>query len=258
MKLLKKLCLFMAGSPLASAFFTVFIPGAFWLIYFNFFCQSSGKDVAYYQENVAFGIIIGLILFVILAVVNIKVIRPRITLVDLKENELALIHYPAPRNEVEICRKSLWGRYLKTIIRFPSNWVAVVKKGDENYFHAGITIIINSNVRLFISVTFNFVFSGPFEAEDLYFKFMNGRISDDVDVDKFMVETFSDLNLSGDTYLKMSQDARSYYSKNLSKRDFIDCISHTIKFPKLFSNVAATGLTIEKVKFNYSTLIEED
>lgn len=257
MKLLKKLFLFMATSPFVSAFFTVFVPGIFLVIYFNFYCQSSGKDVTYYQQNCAFGLIIGFIIFAVLALINFKVIGPRITMADVKENELVLIIYPAPGNEIKIYKKPLWGRYLKTVIRFPANWVAEVKKGDENYYHTGINIIIKSDVRLFISLTFNFIFSGPFKAEDLYFKFMDGRILDEVDVDKFIVEDISNLNLSGETYAEMIEYAKSYYCGKMTKNQLITCILGTIKAPKLFFNVATIGLTVKKVKFNNSTLIEE-
>lgn len=258
MKLLKKFYLFIVWAPMSAAFFIVFIPSAFALLQFVIYCEKTDKENSYFRDHFFLGLIIAITLFVLLAFINYMVIKSKITKVSVKVNELTLIHYPAPGNEVEIARRSVWGKYLKSIIKFPLNWGVNLHKGDENSFYMLITIIVNSEVRLFIPVTLNFIFSGPFKANDLRLKLMNGYIHDEVDVDKFITEKFNSLNLSGETFSKMTQDAKSYYNKNMSKREFIDCMQHNIKFPKLFSNVASTGVTIGKPRFNYSTLLNTE
>lgn len=256
MKLMKKYFLFVADVPVGGAFFTVFIPGILAIFFYLIYCINIGLPVANYEEAFLQGAITCVVLFILLAIVNTVVAKTKITAFKSKTNELSLFHLPG--DKVEILNHSKWGKYPVTSIKFPVNWGVELKKGDENSFYMLITIIVNSEVRLFVPVTLNFIFSGPFEANDLRLKLMDDRILDEVNIDKFITEKFNSLNLSGEVFSKMTQDAKSYYNKNMSKREFIDCMQHNIKFPKLFSNVAATGVNIGKPRFNYSTLLNTE
>ena len=240
------------------AWFEAFVPTAIGLLSFIIFCENTDKDTAYFKENFWFGLFISIAIFLVLGIINYSVAKSKITPLSLKANELALIHLTGPRNIVEIAQKSVWGRYLKSIIHFPLHWNIEVKKGDENRFHTGINIIVNSDVRLYVPITFIFIFSGPFVAEDLRSKFMGECILDYVDVENYLLETFKDLNLTGEIFRKITQDAKSYHDENISKREFINCIQHAIKFPKPFSNVADISFDIGKPRFNYSTILNSE
>jgi hypothetical protein len=203
----------------------------FWIIV----CSSAGIIISRHTEMkdvlwlVSFGL--SIFLTILILFVNRYVVRNKITIINLWENQIGLLYYTGKGNEIIFYEKPVWGKFSYSIIQLPKNWGTSESKVKFLWKHEGI-----SNRMVIVPVTINFYFSGQFKAQD-YGNFLPIQLSaNTIDLATEIEKIFLDSVFSKRT--KIFTDLQNYLEDRITPKAFMDNLLDSCeKFPKkMFSN----------------------
>lgn len=255
MNLIRKYFLLVAKRPVAYVFYAVliFYFAARLIIGLSFNSENTGEEktaslIVYILSFASFFV------FVVVAWINDTVVRSKVTVLKLKQNEMGLLIYP--EGTIETYERPVWAQPLIAVVEFPKEWNWRIKEGDELKIEISIAITVNEVICASVPILVTFIFSGSFNQKDLisvlnenYYVFKVHKV---FNFGKLVKKKIADLNM-GENHDLISQDALGYLQGKVVEEQLLCDIKGKIKFPdKLFDNVAKTDIEIGLPKFNFS------
>lgn len=255
---LKKYFLFVANGPIFGAFIT-----ALYFLIAVFIAVGVAKiifqvDSEYLKILLLWGIAVSALIFIALAIINHQIIKSKITVLYLENNQIALVYYTDPGGKIIFYEKPLWGKFPFSIIKLPDGWMVGMGKHTSKDFKGEIHFCLKdktiSNRPVRIPITIKFYFSGPFKAQDFSNFLPNQLPPEEICLENEIKKTFL-TSISPESRNNLHADVTDFFLRRIPQRVLLNDVLASVDFPKLFSNAKKTMISLEDPKFIFEKKI---